>query len=236
MEIWMLYVGVCWAMVLKEGYGLEKRINVYYVCSYGLERSKLLDNSLLQTDMVLKGVKSSVYTYRPIETGLASNGLERSDICSNLHGDLNVCLNGLERSQFDCKCCYNCILISQWSWKELICTVHIMVLKEVNLRGDLTIWPNGLERSIYHTDNGLESSHLHWNTLLKQKHTAFQEYVSLGGCGGPERTEFCCAECSWQLNRRIRTGYVPDAWGRRRRPWPSLFSSWRVRCRSRHPG
>ena len=49
-------------MVLKERYGLEKRINVYYVCSYGLERSKLLDNSLLQTDMVLKGVKSSVYT------------------------------------------------------------------------------------------------------------------------------------------------------------------------------
>ena len=34
----MLHVGVCWAMVLKEGYGLER--NQCVLCLYGLERSQ----------------------------------------------------------------------------------------------------------------------------------------------------------------------------------------------------
>ena len=37
------------------------------------------------------------------------------------------------------------------------------------------------------------------------------------------------------LNLRIRTGYVLASWGHRRHPWRWQSSSWRVRCRWRHP-
>ena len=78
----MLHVGVCWAMVLKEGYDLER--NQCVLCSYGLERSQNVP---------------------------FCNGLERNDQ-GILHVDLTVCPSGHQRSQFHCKCCYIRILLS----------------------------------------------------------------------------------------------------------------------------
>ena len=70
----------------------------------------------------------------------------------------------------------------------------------------------------------LKATDSYWLTEENTTHSFFKSYFSLGGCGGPERTEFVVQSAAGEFNRRIHTGYVPGASGHRRRPWLSQFS------------
>ena len=84
---------------------------------------------------------------------------------------------------------------------------------------------------------------LHWNYIylyilisVPSGYRKCQMVLLFGICGGPEKGLLVVDEAEvMQLNLRIRTGCVPASWGRRQRPWRSRSSSWRVRCRWRHP-
>ena len=131
--------------------------------------------------------------------------------------------------------------ISLW---EGVLVLQSKYTEEATITWNISLWEGVLVLQSKYT----EEATITWNISLwegvlvlkgkyTQQATAFQGTFLFGRewWSWKDRV-LLCFEQLVQLNRRIRRGYVPGAWGHRQHPSLSLSSSLRARCRWPRPG